>query len=365
MVTIGTRPEAIKLSPVIRALRPLAAVTVVRTGQQTVMVDAILDELEIFPDICIPQVPNPYSLTDLTAATLQSMQTVLKDISPEWVVVQGDTNSAAAAALAAFYQSIRIAHVEAGLRTHDFADPFPEEGNRRLIGSIATLHFAPTPRAEHNLRAEGIAAERIRVTGNTVVDALEDLRRRWNGPEQSQIIERLGIAGRKVVLVTCHRRENQGLALAGICDAIKTLAERYPEILWLFPMHPNPAMREVLRREIGSLPNVLLREPLNYREVLLVVEFSVLVMTDSGGLQEEVASFGRPVVVLRDCTERPEIVEAGLATLAGHGRDAIVAAVAARLDSVLAGANHARGPSPFGDGHAAERIASALIEFSR
>ncbi len=364
-MAIGTRPEAIKLAPVIRALRPWAAATVVRTGQQTVMVDAILEELEIIPDICIPQVPNPYSLTDLTAATLQSMQTVLKDISPEWVVVQGDTNSAAAAALAAFYQSIRIAHVEAGLRTHDFADPFPEEGNRRLISSIATLHFAPTRGAEHNLRAEGIPAERICVTGNTVVDALEDLRRRWNGSEKSQIIERLGIAGRKVVLVTCHRRENQGLALKGICDAIKTLAARYREILWLFPMHPNPAIRDVLRREVGALPNVLLREPLNYREMLLIVEYSLFVMTDSGGLQEEVASFGRPVVVLRDRTERPEIVEAGLATLAGHDRDAIVAAAAACLDSVLAGASPAGGLSPFGDGHAAERIASALIEFSQ
>lgn len=364
-MAIGTRPEAIKLAPVIRALRPSTAVTVVRTGQQTKMVDATLNELEIVPDICLPQVTNPYTLTDLTAATLQSMQTVLKDVAPAWVVVQGDTNSAAAAALAAFYQSIRIAHVEAGLRTHDFADPFPEEGNRRLIGSIATLHFAPTVRAEHNLRAEGIPAERIRVTGNTVVDALEDVRRRWDGPENSRIIERLGVAGRKVVLVTCHRRESQGPLLTGICDAIRTLSARYPEILWLFPMHPNPAMRDVLQRELGSLPNVLLREPLDYREVLLVVERSLLVMTDSGGLQEEVASFGRLVVVLRDRTERPEIVEAGLATLAGHDCDAIVASVAACLDSVLAGARPAGGPSPFGDGHAAERIASALIEFAR
>lgn len=360
LVVIGTRPEAIKLAPVIRALRAVASVRVVRTGQQSALADAMLRELDIVPDVALPQVPNPYTLAELTAVTLRDVDAVLAQVQPDWVVVQGDTNSAAAAALAAFYRGIRVGHVEAGLRTHDLADPFPEEGNRRLIGSLATLHFAPTPRAAQNLADEGVPAERVRMTGNTIVDAVNALRRGWSEADRAEMAQRLGFADRPVVLVTTHRRENQGLALRSICAAIRTLAQRYPQVLWLVPMHPNPALRDSLERELGGLPNLVLREPLDYRDTLLVIEHCVLVVTDSGGLQEEVAAFGRPTVVLRERTERPEIVEAGLAVLAGHNTERIIAAVSRRLDAVTPPALAAGTTNPFGDGHAAERIAAAL-----
>ena len=360
LIVIGTRPEAIKLAPVIRALRPVAAVTVVRTGQQSALADAMLGELGIVADIALQQVPNPYTLAELTAVTLRDIDAVLARLQPDWVVVQGDTNSAAAAALAAFYRGIRVGHVEAGLRTHDLADPFPEEGNRRLIGSIAALHFAPTPRAARNLADEGVPVERVRMTGNPIVDAVDELRRGWSEADRAEIAQRLGFVGRPVVLVTSHRRENQGPALHAICAAIRTLAMRHPQVLWLFPMHPNPALRDILRHDLGGLPNLVLREPLDYRETLLVIEHCVLVVTDSGGLQEEVAAFGRPAVVLRERTERPEIVEAGLAVLTGHDTDRIVAAVMERLDAGTSNAMPAGMANPFGDGHAAERIAAAL-----
>ena len=355
-IAMGTRPEAIKLAPVIMALRGRAETILCCTGQHAELCTDALMSFGLRPDISLPAVTGPRTLTRLMATLLEGLDTALQHTLPDWMVVQGDTNSAFAATLAAFYRGIAVAHVEAGLRTGDLAGPFPEEGNRAMLAQVARLHFAPTRRAEANLLGEGIAPARIVVSGNTIVDAVALMQ-----SDATRLETNLELPGGPLVLVSCHRRENQGSVLAGICAAIRRLAQHYPRHTWLFPMHPDPAIRSLVEAELAGISNILLRPPLTYGETLHVLSRCELVVTDSGGLQEEVAAFYKPVVVMREHTERPEGVEAGFASLAGRDPTGIEAAVCAWLDDPARRSALVGKPNPYGDGNAAGRIVEALL----
>jgi UDP-N-acetylglucosamine 2-epimerase (non-hydrolysing) len=351
LVVYGTRPEAIKMAPVIAALRrdALFAVTLCATGQHREMLDQAQELLGLRPDLDLQLMRRDQTLSGLAASTIAAMDEVLTAAPPDWLLVQGDTTTAMAAALAAFHRGVRVGHVEAGLRTGDLERPFPEEANRRIVDSLATALFAPTERAGRALLAEGCDAARIHLVGNTVIDALRLFPR---DPEPSP--------GRPEVLITVHRRESFGAPLAEILAALRTLAESFPDVDWIYPVHSNPHVREPAYERLGGLPNLQLHEPFDYRELVRRLARCRFVLTDSGGIQEEAPSFGRPVLVLRETTERPEGVEAGVARLVGTGRERIVAAAAELLTSPAAYEAMARAVNPYGDGHAAERIAAIL-----
>lgn len=360
LVVFGTRPEAIKLAPVIQELRRRSTidVRVATTAQHRELLDQVLRVFAIEPDCDLGIMQPRQTLAELSGRVLASMDQLLAAETPDVVVVQGDTTSALMCSLAAFYRRVPVAHVEAGLRTVSPLTPFPEEMNRRLTSVLSTLHFAPTSRARDALIAEGVPDEAVFVTGNTVVDALLQMRE-----TAAYRAVRLPVAiapDQRLLLVTLHRRESWGAPLAGMCRALRTIAEARSDVRIVLPVHLNPAVRPIVHEILGGVPRVSLIEPLEYLEFIALMEASWLVLTDSGGVQEEAPALGRPVFVLRDTTERPDAVECGVAQLVGTDPNAIVRATLTLLDDGTRRADMARAVSPFGDGRAAQRIADIL-----
>lgn len=355
---VGTRPEAIKMAPLILALRnaPWARVRVLATAQHRQMLDQINRFFGIEPDIDLDVMRPDQAITTLAGRLLLHMENVLQAEQPDAVLVQGDTTTVMAVALACFYNRIPVGHVEAGLRTQDMQNPFPEEFNRVIAGKLARWHFAPTERARQNLLMEGVKDSAIAVTGNTVIDALLMTASKDSEPEIPLD------PSRRLILVTCHRRENFGQAFHDICRAIRTLAERNPGLQFLYPIHPNPHIKGAAHTLLAGLPNIILCEPLDYGSFIAVMKRSYLILTDSGGIQEEAPALGKPVLVLRDETERPEALEQGVARLVRADHDAIVSETQRLLDDESAYRAMARGVSPYGDGKAAERIVRILQE---
>lgn len=363
LVALGTRPEVIKLAPVISALQQRVEVKVCASGQHREMLQQALDAFGLRPDHLLDTMSPGRSLNILAARLLEGMDAVLEQERPDWVLVQGDTTTAFCAGLAAFQRQIRVGHVEAGLRTGDLNSPFPEEANRTLLARIASLHFAPTRLAAQALRTEGVEESRIRVTGNTVVDAIQQVQAVWPAGIPSSVsaeIEARLKAG-PAVLVTCHRRENFGSVMEAFCCMLVRLSERYPELQWIFPVHLNPAVREPVHRLLGACPNLLLTDPVDYHTSLYLISHAQLVLSDSGGIQEEAPSLGTPVVVMRQHTERMEGVHAGFATLAGQDTQIIEEAVDAWLDDDERRAGLRAKGNPYGDGRASVRILAALL----
>lgn len=357
LCTVGTRPEAIKMAPVIRALRadPRFTPRVLFTGQHRSLLDQVSSFFSIDPDRDLAVMREGQSLPALTARLMTGLDETLAAEAPDVVLAQGDTTTVLVTALACYYRRIPFGHVEAGLRTDDLFSPFPEEGNRRLAGVVTHHHFAPTKRAEANLRAEGVRAERIHVTGNTVVDALlsiaeQDLPLPFPEPDGP------------LILVTLHRREHFGPKLRGILGALRTLAERRPEATIVYPVHPNPKVLEPARELLGHQENIRLVDPVGYGTFVGMMKRATLLMTDSGGVQEEAPSLGVPLLVLREVTERPEGVEAGVARLVGTEPERIVSEALTLLDDPAAREAMRTPANPYGDGHAAERIVSVLAE---
>jgi len=365
LVAFGTRPEAIKLAPVIHRLAaaPDRFRTVVCvTAQHREMLDQVLAFFAIRPDRDLGLMRPDQTLPELTAAALPAMSAVLAAERPDLVVVQGDTTTTMATALAAFYARIPLAHVEAGLRTGDRFAPFPEEVNRRITSLVADLHFAPTARARDALLAEGVAPDRVHVTGNTVVDALLAARTRVRPPGGA--LAPLASDPRPLVLVTAHRRESFGAGLRAVCRAVRDLVERNPDLVVVLPVHLNPRVRaaveEVLRASPACGTRLLLTEPVGYPDLVWLLDRCRLVLTDSGGIQEEAPTFRKPVLVMRDVTERPEGVAAGVARVVGTDRARIVAETERLLRDPAAYAAMAAAENPYGDGRAAERIVGVL-----
>jgi len=367
-VILGTRPEAIKLCPVILALRehPEFCPQVCATAQHRQMLDQVLEVFGVVPEVDLDLMRPDQSLADLTARAITALDQYFHDHQPDLVLVQGDTSSALAASLSAFYHRVKIGHVEAGLRTGNKYSPFPEELNRVLITHLADYHFAPTFEARANLIREGICEERIFVTGNTVIDALLIAREkvRESPPRVPGLPPELmnGGAGSPLVLITGHRRENFGEGLASICRALSALADRFPDAAFVYPVHLNPRVREPVYRLLNGRPNIHLLEPLDYLPFVALMDRACLILTDSGGIQEEAPSLGKPVLVMRETTERPEAVAAGTARLVGTDSRTIIESASALLSSPAAAQAMARQVNPYGDGHSSPRILRALLD---
>ncbi len=377
LVVLGTRPEAIKLAPIVLAARRHKNIDVFlcNTGQHREMTTNALSIFGLVPDICLDIMRPNQTLTDVNVNILIGLQPHLEQIRPDWLMVQGDTTTSFAAALAAFYQKIAIAHIEAGLRTGKIYSPWPEEANRRMISEITTMHFPPTSESASNLRREGFRDEEILVTGNTGIDALkwlisrlaEDLSLRSRAIEDQLelgVPVSASMATRPFVLITAHRRESFGVGFEDICDAIGELANRFPSHDFIYPVHPNPAVRETVFSKLGSgrFPNVYLVQPLDYLPFVDLMSKATLILTDSGGVQEEAPSLGIRVVVLRDVTERLEGVGSGLIRLAGTDRRKIVAYVSDALDGGWL--TPSEGCDAYGDGLATDRILDKLMNLS-
>ncbi len=361
MVVYGTRPEAIKLAPVIRGLREHARLNpvLVSTGQHREMLEQVSEIFGLAPDHDIDVFEAGQNLNTLSAKIFARLDPVLEHVSPDAVLVQGDTTTVAAAALAAFYRRVPVVHLEAGLRSGDLASPFPEEANRRVTTQLTALHLAPTPRSRAHLLREGVDPETVVVTGNTVIDALLRARSRNTPPVDARLREAVA-QHRPLILVTAHRRENWGEAMVGVGRALARLATRYPEHLIVLPAHRNPLVREALEQHAAGADNVLFTEPLSYGEFTTVMGAAQIVLTDSGGVQEEAPSLGKPVLVMRENTERPEGVDAGTVRLVGTAEDRLVAEVSALLDSPYLYQQMAHAANPYGDGHASERAVAAI-----
>jgi len=358
LLCFGTRPEAIKMCPLILALREQRIPTkVCLTGQHRELTDEVMATFGVKADFDLAVMREGQGLAALTARILTGVDTVLAEVQPSLLLVHGDTTSAMAAALAAFYRRIPVGHVEAGLRTHDLSAPFPEEFNRLTVGAISTLDFAPTEGARDNLLREGKAAERVFVTGNTVADAVAfTVRENFEHPLMSRM------AGRPFVLVTCHRRENLP-RLEGIFSALRTVAKRFPDTVFLFPLHPNPAVREPAATLLEGVENILLTEPLPVAVLHNLLARCEMVVTDSGGLQEEALTLGKPVTVLRDTTERPEGLKTGGAVLLGTKPEGIVSRLSALLKDPTAIKARAALPSPYGKAGACEKVVEVCVDF--
>ncbi|GBC92435.1 UDP-N-acetylglucosamine 2-epimerase [bacterium HR15] len=361
MAIVGTRPDAIKMAPVVLILRddPRFRVRVIATGQHREMLDQVLKLFQIVPDEDL-QVMTPYqTLAQITTRVLEGLDKALQRYRPDVVLAQGDTTTTFVAALAAFYHQIPFGHVEAGLRTYDKYHPFPEEINRRLTAPIADFHFAPTERARQNLLREAIPAECIWVTGNTGIDAVLWVAQQPFEPQDPALKRFFAHTGR-TLLITTHRRENWGEPMEGIALSIRDLLDALPDLLALLPMHRNPRVREVIQRVLGDHPRMILTEPLDYAPFVHAMRHATLILTDSGGVQEEAPAFGKPILVLRTTTERPEGVEAGTAKLVGTERACIREEALRLLTDADAYARMAHAINPYGDGHAAERIREIL-----
>ncbi len=367
LCVVGTRPEAIKMAPVILALKKEGELEVrtVATAQHRQMLDQVLNLFGIVPEFDLNLMKPGQDLTDITSNVLLGMRVVLREWRPDWVLVHGDTTTTFAAALAAFYEKIPVGHVEAGLRTGNIYSPWPEEMNRRLAGAITTFHFAPTERARENLLKEGVPAERICVTGNTVIDALQAVVARIEGDralEQTLAADFTFLdPAKRLVLVTGHRRENFGEGFERICRALLTLSTMH-DIEVLYPVHLNPNVQEPVNRILANSPNVHLIEPQDYLPFVYLMNRAHLIITDSGGVQEEAPSLGKPVLVMRDTTERPEAVEAGTVKLVGTDMEAIIGEATTLLTDAAEYERMARAHNPYGDGKACGRIVAALTD---
>lgn len=378
MLVFGTRPEAIKMAPLVKEFQKHTdkfETIVCVTGQHRQMLDQVLEIFEIVPDFDLNIMKQGQDLYDVTARVLTGMRDVLKKVQPDVVLVHGDTTTSTAAALASFYQQIPVGHVEAGLRTHNIYSPWPEEMNRQITGRIATFDFAPTPLSKKNLLAEGVAEDKITVTGNTVIDALYMVvdKIKNNAELDKKLEDILKDAGydgnrlangKKLVLITGHRRENFGDGFISMCKAIKFLTEKYPDVDFVYPMHLNPNVRkpihEVFGENLEGSGNMFFIEPLEYLSFVYLMEKANIVLTDSGGIQEEAPGLGKPVLVMRDTTERPEALDAGTVKLVGTDYDKIVNEVSALLDNKELYDTMSKAVNPYGDGHACERIINTL-----
>ncbi len=367
LVVFGTRPEAIKMAPVVTQMKANFGgdVRVCVTAQHRQMLDQVLNLFGIVPEYDLNLMKPGQDLTDITANVLTAMRAVLDDYSPDVVLVHGDTTTTFAASLAAYYRKIPVAHVEAGLRTGNIYSPWPEEMNRKLTGSIAAFHFAPTETSRDNLLRESVAAASIHVTGNTVIDALLDVVKKIDGDQalKSGLEQQFTFlnAQKRTILITGHRRENFGKGFEEICNALATLAKRN-DVELVYPVHLNPNVQEPVRRLLGGLPNVHLIDPLDYLPFVYLMNRSYLIITDSGGIQEEAPSLGKPVLVIRDTTERPEAVEAGTVRLVGTDAGKICRETNALLDDATAYERMAFAHNPYGDGAAARRIVEVLSQ---
>lgn len=364
LLVFGTRPEAIKMCPLVTEFQkyPSDFQTVVCvTGQHREMLHQVLDIFSVVPDYDLDIMKQGQNLYDVTARVLMGMRDVLDSVQPHVVLVHGDTTTSMAAALAAFYRQIPVGHVEAGLRTYNIYSPWPEEMNRQITGRIATYHFSPTPLSRQNLLSEGIDPEKITVTGNTVIDALhwvvENVMEKGYLPKDSSVASLLQ-NDRRLVLITGHRRENFGDGFISICLAIKDLSKRYPDVDFVYPMHLNPNVRKPIKEVFGErqTDNLHFIEPLDYLDFVLIMSRSTLVLTDSGGIQEEAPGLGKPVLVMRDTTERPEALEAGTVRLVGTDRKLIVSEVSRLLDDPAHYRTMSQATNPYGDGKACGRI---------
>lgn len=385
LLVFGTRPEAIKMAPLVKefqkdtkSFKTLVCVT----GQHREMLDQVLRIFDITPDYDLNIMKQGQDLYDVTARVLTGMRDVLNEVKPDVVLVHGDTTTSTAAALAAFYQQIPVGHVEAGLRTYNIYSPWPEEMNRQITGRISAYNFSPTPLSEHNLKEEK-AHGQIFVTGNTVIDALHMVVNKLKNDkalaaEQVQVLSHAGYDvkrldnGRKLVLITGHRRENFGEGFISMCTAIKDLVAKYPDVDFVYPMHLNPNVRKPINEVFtglnslslgegwGEASNMFFIEPLQYLEFVYLMEKSAIVLTDSGGIQEEAPGLGKPVLVMRNTTERPEALESGTVHLVGTDHDLIVSEVSTLLDDSAAYQRMSQAVNPYGDGHACERIVAAL-----
>ena len=379
MLVFGTRPEAIKMAPLVKEFQkqPKRVETVVCvTGQHREMLDQVLKIFDIKPDYDLNIMKQGQDLYDVTARVLTGMREVLKEIKPDIVLVHGDTTTSTAAALAAFYQQIPVGHVEAGLRTHNIYSPWPEEMNRLLTGRLATYHFSPTPLSRNNLIKESVDDRNIIVTGNTVIDALywvvdKIKNNKELDNELEDILSKAGYDvnrlnnGKKLVLITGHRRENFGDGFINMCTAIKDLTVKYPDLDFVYPMHLNPNVRkpihEVFGENLSGLKNMFFIEPLEYLSFVYLMEKSSIVLTDSGGIQEEAPGLGKPVLVMRDTTERPEALDAGTVKLVGTDYNKIVNEVSSLIDDKAAYEKMSKAVNPYGDGLACGRIVNALL----
>jgi len=360
----GTRPEAVKMAPVVRELARTEGIEarVCVTAQHRQMLDQVLNLFDIHPDVDLDLMRENQTLAELSAAICTHLDPVLEKLKPDWVLVQGDTTSVAIASLLAYYRRIRVGHVEAGLRTNDKWQPFPEEINRRVAGVVADLHFAPTEWARQNLLREGVPDERIALTGNPVIDALHLVAKQDAPQEVSSLLSRLGLDhGRRLILVTAHRRENFGQPVESICKALEQLAGR-GDVELVYPVHLNPNIHEPVHRLLEGVAHVTLLPPLDYLPLVHLIQRAHLVLTDSGGIQEEAPAFGVPALVLRQVTERPEGVQAGVARLVGTEAARIVEAASSLLDDPAAHAHMAKAVNPYWDGRSAGRIVQAILQ---
>jgi UDP-N-acetylglucosamine 2-epimerase (non-hydrolysing) len=361
-VLFGTRPEAIKLAPLIKRMendpkrfKPIVIVT----AQHREMLDQVLELFSIRPDHDLHIIRPRQSLAQIAAHAITGLDSALTQVEPDFVVVQGDTSTTFIGALAAFYHKIPVAHVEAGLRTHNKFYPFPEEINRHLTSVLSDVHFAPTSESKQNLLKEGISPEAIWVTGNTVIDALLDVLR-WKRPCSHPVLDRAAKENLRMVLVTSHRRENQGKPQEQICSALLDLVERFPDILVVFPVHLSPGVRDTVLPRLAKHDRIVLLDPINYFETVHFMKASYLILTDSGGIQEEAPALGKPVLVLRDVTERPEGLSAGTVRLVGTNKENIVSVVSELLCDSGIYRRMSEAVNPYGDGLASDRILQAL-----
>ena len=378
LLVFGTRPEAIKMAPLVKEFQKYASdfeTIVCVTGQHREMLDQVLAIFDIKPNYDLNIMKKGQDLYDVTARVLVGMRDVLTECQPDVVLVHGDTTTSTAAAIAAFYQQIPVGHVEAGLRTHNIYSPWPEEMNRQITGRIATYNFAPTPLSCENLLKEGVDDQKITVTGNTVIDALYWVVNKIKNDvvlneELKQILAKVGydterlVDGRKLVLITGHRRENFGDGFINMCSAIRDLKNKYPEVDFVYPMHLNPnvreAIHEVFGKDLSNLGNMFFIEPLEYLSFIYLMEKATIVLTDSGGIQEEAPGLGKPVLVMRDTTERPEALSAGTVKLVGTNYDKIVNEVCTLLDNEMEYEKMSKAVNPYGDGLACSRIVNYL-----
>lgn len=358
IAVVGTRPEVIKMAPVVRALRERgrANVTLVSTGQHRELLTRAFEDVDLQPDVALTLMTTNQSPSEFATRCISALDQLLAGRPVHAVLVQGDTSSAIAGAMAATWRSIPVGHVEAGLRSFNFQEPFPEEFHRRVVGVATQWHFAPTPESRENLLKEGVPMHRIFVTGNTIVDAVKamDLSHPFENPALDQL------ESGRVALVTAHRRENHGAALQDVARAVRRLVDAVPDLQAVLPLHPNPNVRGPFEQAFAGVPRVLLTEPLGYRDLLKLMHRSTIILSDSGGLQEEAPSMGRPILILRERTERPEVVDVGAGILVGTDPDLIVKEALSILCDPVVYRRMVTAPNPFGDGRAGERIAEIL-----
>ena len=365
MVMAGTRPEAIKVAPVVRELHKHKELTTIlcNTGQHKEMIQQAFDDFGIQPDLHLDVMQPGQTLASLSSRLFEKVDQVLVEQKPDWVLVQGDTTTVMTSAMCAFYRDIRVGHIEAGLRSFNKWAPFPEEINRQIVSKVADLHFAPTKLAYVNLIREGIEPEDVYVTGNTVIDALQWMQGEIKGQDHllDQRVLKAQQEGQRIILVTGHRRENLGDGFIEICNAVRQLADAYVDVTFVYPVHLNPQVQGPVMEILGNHPRIILTKPFSYKPFIAHLNASYFVLTDSGGIQEEAPALGKPVLVMRDVTERPEGVKAGVSKLVGPHTDAIVKYASRLLDDQEAYHTMAHAENPYGDGRASERIVNALL----